>query len=445
MARLTPANVAEPTAQETISGGSYIPQKQLDVAASLPPPRLAVNPRDSQAVQAESLQRGPINEMVVPPSAQLPAGVPQPASVPQPAKRNDAVSLFQKSIAEAAQGRASEVNDFMLTLSGITDGDPVGMETFDLGFFEDGTPSISINGANVPIRHEQWMSLLTARNRARTELDERMRFDRERVKATTAVNSVIKAIPNLPVGMSELFMAQAEMDPASAMNNLSSLYVNMQKNGGVDLVGKLGAQVQAGRIAPEIDRLTREGGEEQRTVTDPLTGIPSMVKMKAQSISDRRAKELMASPKLSDKITGFAFGQIKSVFIDPMVRQERVNTRYGIFDRIAIDEQDRTSPLSLFSRLQHLAANGQGVWPVQIPIVAPSDPRYPEYLQELDAWASSLLGYDASSPESLLQMFQQQQLNLQQAPSATAPAASAPAAVGPTATTPPRRSGRTPI
>ena len=144
MARLTPTNVAEPTAPENIPAGSYIPQEQLDVAESLPPPRFAVNPRDRQAVQAE---RGSIKEMVVPPSAQTPAGVPQSV------ERKDAVSLFQKSIAEAAQGRASEVNDFMLTLSGITDGDPVGMETFDLGFFEDGTPSISINGANVPIRH----------------------------------------------------------------------------------------------------------------------------------------------------------------------------------------------------------------------------------------------------------------------------------------------------
>jgi len=440
MRNLTPSNVAESTSPENIAGGSYIPQPQLDVAETLPPPRFAVNPRDTQAVQAMQAERGSMNEMVVPTAAQ-----PVAPTGKQPYKGESAVSLFQKSIAEAAKGRASEVNDFMLTLSGITDGDPIGMETFDLGFFEDGTPSISINGANVPIRHEQWMSLLTARNRTRTELDERMRFDRERVKATTAVNSVIKAIPNLPVGMSELFMAQAEMDPASAMNNLSSLYVNMQKNGGVDLIGKLGAQVQAGRIAPERERLSKEGQEEQQTIIDPLTKIPSMVKVRAPSIANRRAKELMASAKPSDQITGFAFGQVDSMFIDPMVRQVRANTRYGVFDRIAMDEQDRTSPLSLFSRLQHLAANGQGVWPVQIPIVAPSDPLYPQYLQNLDAWASSIFGYDVSSDESVFQMFQQQQLMMQAAPSATAPAASAPSAVGPTATTPARRSGRAPI
>ena len=93
-------------------------------------------------------------------------------------------------------GQAREVNDLPLTLSGISDGDPVGMETFDLGFFEDGTPAVVINGANVPIQQSQWMALLTMRNKTREEIKSQMQFEAAKQKAKTTISAIIKSAPN---------------------------------------------------------------------------------------------------------------------------------------------------------------------------------------------------------------------------------------------------------
>jgi len=141
----TEQQVPEPVSAEAVSGGSYIPQQ--------------------------------------------PSG-PSPANVSS--QMSDA-EAFARRLAKDSKGRASNVNDFDLTMSGIVDGDPVGMETFDLGFFEDGTPAIKINGADVPIRHDQWMALLTQRNRTREQVKQQMMFDIERDRAKQGIQRIRRA------------------------------------------------------------------------------------------------------------------------------------------------------------------------------------------------------------------------------------------------------------
>ena len=77
--------------------------------------------------------------------------------IPQSEANVPTVPKFDPSV---LGGQASDVNDAFLSMNGVVNGDPIGLETFDLGFSEDGTPAITINGANIPVQHNQWMALL---------------------------------------------------------------------------------------------------------------------------------------------------------------------------------------------------------------------------------------------------------------------------------------------
>jgi hypothetical protein len=104
--------------------------------------------------------------------------------------------------------------------------------------------------------------------------------------------------------------------------------------------------------------------------------------------------------------------------LDPNIRKAFPGLRIGIFDRIGKFEQDRYSPMSLFSRLQHIAAYNGGDFPMTVPlqhagVVTPDASgqvnnavaiaQYRAYLEQLDQFATAL-GYDLSSEESLNMM-----------------------------------------
>jgi hypothetical protein len=320
------------------------------------------------------------------------------------------------------RGRASDVNDFSLTMSGIADGDPVGMETFDLGFFEDGTPAITINGANVPIRHEQWMALLTQRNRSRTELRERMQFAVNQREAMRSVKSVLAAMPSLPQGMPELFMAQAQTDPDKARDNLQRLYLEMQKNGGRDMHGQMASDLLAARIAPIQQNLFAPQGETMIEVKDQF-GNTTQEKVKLPSKAEQKSRELA---KEGNNTASYWFANAARFLPNPEIKRKAPNMRYGVFDRIVYEEADRVGPMSMFEGLKQIAANGTGVFPQQIPYresprFLQSDPnsgtpgRVPNpseqleflnYMYALDQWAANAFGTDASSRESIQAMVQ---------------------------------------
>jgi hypothetical protein len=315
-------------------------------------------------------------------------------------------------------GQAREVNDLPLTLSGISDGDPVGMETFDLGFFEDGTPAVVINGANVPIQQSQWMALLTMRNKTREEIKSQMQFEQQRARAIDSVSRITRAM-QLNAGMSELFMAQAQIDPAMAMENLNKLYVAKASGNSKNLESDIAAQITATKIAPAWKHLTEDRGEIEVEGVDPY-GNPSVQKKKLGSRAEEASRRLAAKNNREEQVAAMAFARPGDMFIDPNFRKAYPGQRIGIFDKVAQMEQDRYGPMSLFERMKGMAKHGQGVWPEQIDIVNPpmisdttsDSPRYQfggsgdflNYLQRLDQFYANIGGWDLSTPESLEQV-----------------------------------------
>lgn len=324
-----------------------------------------------------------------------------------------------RSIADARDliGRASDVNDFNLTMSGISDGDPVGMETFDLGFFEDGTPAITINGANVPIRHEQWMALLTQRNKTRSEMKARMMFEHDKRKAKDGITKILASAPSVPPQLGELLLTVADMDPATAMQETQQLLVSMSKDNGRQQIGKLSTMIQDNGVAAELSRLTRE---TEIQIGQNLDGTPIMAKT---SPARTRAAELNKDNDPRKRKTAYAISNIDSMFppkgmkSDPSVNGKPI----GIFDiMVGLDGGD-TSELSRFELLRNLAAYSD-MWPSKVdwvdaptnmggPIDMMSAPQsyaqFRNYLLELDQWANSALKWDRSDPRAVDMIMQQ--------------------------------------
>ena len=424
-----PTDVAQPMSDEMRAGGSYIDYQPEPFKLDLAP--------EPQAAPA------------------------QPSRVQQPAAPN-----IMEMSRKVREGRAREVNDLSLTISGIADGDPVGMETFDLGFFEDGTPAVVINGANVPIRHEQWMALMNMREKTRADIDAKTQFAIAQQDAMTAVAQV-EASMALPSGMAPLLYAQARNNPDAALQNLSNLYLSMQKSGGRDMMSTIARDIQDNENKNAIDYLLRPQGEQEITRPNPFnpTLAPITERVKQPSRRDAEAQRLLRSSAPHDQITANAWLRLEDMVLDPAIRVGNPTGSIGIFDRIA-RETDRTGPMSLLSRLQHLAAYHNGAWPDQttIPIESPpamgmgfggvpittaqDSQRYMDYLMRLDRFAAGAFRYQASSLESLQAianemavinaqragMGQQQQQQPQQTTITNTPASAAPTRLTPSAT-----------
>lgn len=353
---------------------------------------------------------GPAVEQPEPPA-------PIPQQTPQVMEH-----AFSRKMRDSAKGQASEINDFDLTMSGIAYGDPIGMETFDLGFFDDGTPAIVINGANVPIRHDQWMALMNMRNKTRDEVRARMEYQAQLRKANDAISKV-KASVNLPQGMAPIFEAYAQIDPPGAMKYLTDVYRSMQATGGSDLMGKMRSDIQKVENENAIGFLLRPQGKQsiERPPTYP-GGPPTIETVFTPSIRDQRVAALSKSQNSHDQITAHAYMTIEDFLLDPTYRQANPTARIGVFDRIA-RQPDRFSQMSMFSRLQHLAAYNQEPGWAKIPIVQPpvmmattawigasvaQQARYLDYLQRLDQWAASVFRYDQSNADIMQMMLLEQ-------------------------------------
>jgi len=315
------------------------------------------------------------------------------------------------------RGRASDVNDFTLTMRGISDGDPVGMETFDLGFFEDGTPAITINGANVPIRHEQWMALLTQRNKTRSEIRMRMEFEHDKRKAKDGISRILASAPSVPPQLGQLLMTIADLDPGAAMQETKQLLVSMSKDNGREQIGRLSTLVQDNAVGVEMSRLNREF--EMQIGTDEM-GDPVMGK---SSAARQRSEALAKDKDPRKRKTAYAISNIDAMFppkgmkSDPSVNGKPI----GLFDMMLGMDGGDTSDLSRFDLLRHLAAYSD-LWPTKVdwmdtPVYSdfvpgrPVNPnevaKFRNYLLELDQWASTALKWDRSDPRAIDMMLNQ--------------------------------------
>jgi hypothetical protein len=360
----TEQQVPEPVSAEAVSGGSYIPQQ--------------------------------------------PSG-PSPANVSS--QMSDA-EAFARRLANDSKGRASNVNDFDLTMSGIVDGDPVGMETFDLGFFEDGTPAIKINGADVPIRHDQWMALLTQRNRTREQVKQQMMFDIERDRAKQGIQRILASAPSVPPQLGNLLMTIADTDPGLAMRETSDLLASMAKDNGRSQSNRLGSLLQDSAVSSVESML-------ESTVYEPNpNGYGEPIRT---TPIQKRVSELSKDPDQRKKVSAYALQNYRSLMppkgfkASPEINGQPV----GFLDITAMQGAD-IGPLSQFDMLRHLAAYS-GVWPesvswqdppafnpnAQVKVNPAEVAKFREYLTRLDAWASRALKWDYSSPQSIDMMMQQ--------------------------------------
>lgn len=353
-------SVSDPSSPEMIAGGSYIPQDQ-DVQAQIP---------------------------------SIPGYSP-----------------------DDLDGNASDVNDAFLSMNGIVNGDPIGMETFDLGFFEDGTPAIKINGANIPIEHNQWMALLTQRQKSRSEMKARAQFEVQRQKAKTGITKILASAPNIPPQLGQLLLTIADMDPETAMQETQQLLVSMSKDNGRQQISKLSTMIQDNAVSSELSRLTRE---METQVGEDVAGTPIMVKT---SPVRSRASALSKDQDPRKRKTAYAISNIDSMFppkgmkADPSINGKPV----GVFDIMALMDGADTSELSRFELLRHLAAYSD-LWPSKVDWVDDPTPmqgqagvqfnpndinKFRNYLLELDQWASSALKWDRSDPRTIDFIMQQ--------------------------------------
>ena len=207
---MSPQEIAAPADPAMQPGGSYM--NPLDPVTKFMPSEPPAVSRDSAPIPAPAPSSAP--------------AAPSPMQAAPAPTMNDEMS-------KASRGLLSQdYNDVFETMNGIVNGDPIGMETFDLGFYEDGTPALVINGTPVPVRHEQWMALMTQRSKMREELRAQAMFANDVQKAQEAIAKVGASIPSMPRPMIDLFMSQASINPQRALENLSSSYVAMQKDGG---------------------------------------------------------------------------------------------------------------------------------------------------------------------------------------------------------------------
>jgi len=334
---------------------------------------------------------------------------PQPiASAERPSALNTQAYEDQAQFDAIAKGKASEVNDFDLTMAGIYAGDPVGMETFDLGFYGDGTPAIVINGAPVPIQMEQWAGLAEMRTKTRQHVAETMRFNAAKSKAQTAITKVTRAIPNLPAGLAELLMASSEINPDYAITQLSNLLLNNKMDGNRRQIGELSSGMLDASISNTMGSLSKSSGTE--LVENPNNKFADPQKVPAPSPIQKALRDLDASPSPSSNATKYAIVDLGNMFPSPQYSMATAGGRQSAFMRMANEGNDTAAGGSFFAKLQNLAAYSK-LFPDVIPVVNvptditdPSDPRIGqlrEYLRSLDMYAVRYLHYTPSNDQEL--------------------------------------------
>jgi hypothetical protein len=343
----------------------------------------------------------------------MPEAVAGGSYIPQPSATASSSALpnttapsnpLADQIAKDAKGRVSQdVPDFMLAAEGIVNGDPAGMEAFDLGFFEDGTPAITIAGASIPIRHEQWMALLTQRNVMRKELRARMDFEVERKRAKDGIGKVLASAPSVPPQLGQLLLTLADMNPPAAVQETSQLLVSMSSDNGKAQIGRISDYLQATAVENDMNRLFTEYEDEIGNKTSQAKAFSTRVKA---APADGKPNP----DQRRNNMTAFAVDNLPNMYPPKGLKASTGGASLGIFD-IILSEGADTSELSRFDQLRILAANAGELWggmsvaeqnPPPVNAVGPqSVEQFRKYLISLDEWSSKALKWDRSRPESI--------------------------------------------
>jgi len=313
----------------------------------------------------------------------------------------------QESNRQRATGTASEVHDLFLTMNGVVNGDPVGMETFDLGFYEDGTPAIFINGAPVPIEHNQWMALMSARDKSRGELKQRIEFGKRRTDAKSLLGTARAAIPQLQGSGAVYFdalMALAEYDPNAVIQKISEFGVDFEKDQGREALGETTFYLKLNQMKPSMDRYFGKTITEQDR-KNALLGK----ELTATGMSGVETAAATARGASNNELA-YALFNVESMMYPPQALKARNGKPLGFIDAMAMRGYDMSPGVSQFAMLEALAGSGDPLFGgMVVPKVnAPTQGasaeevlQYREYLVRLDNWAVNALHWDRSTPEAI--------------------------------------------
>jgi hypothetical protein len=249
---------------------------------------------------------------------------------------------------------------------------------------------------------DQWMSLLTMREKTRAEVRQKVAFEKKRKDSVDAVSKLLKTVPLEP-GLAELFSAQAQIDPARAIENMQRVYVALKTNGSRTLKKDMTGQLQESRILPELQRIMTKRGKRQTTDANLNT-----VTVEIPSLVQENAERLLSSGDDSDQFAGFAIQQVANMYLSPELKTAHSEEQFGFFDRLATDGGAPFSQMGMYERMRAITSVQNTIWPngAMIPKMDPPTdpakiPEFRQYLTRLDEWAANNFGYSISTPAAI--------------------------------------------
>ncbi len=316
----------------------------------------------------------------------------------------------RKQIESVVKGRAPNIGDPFLAMRGIVNGDPIGMETFDLGFFDDGTPAININGGSIPVDQSMWMAILNARVATRDEMERRMEHATKVQKTSEMVSKVLRANPNINPDLRDGLIGLTDVYPDFVTEQLFRLSANSAYDGGRTQGNELQAlkmdtlgQATASRILSSRARPVDMNNPQERemAILTRATEIPM------PSIRDEAVAKAMSSGKSSHAaalgtLEFFAGGGDKR-----RSRAQRGLQTTGLFDITLEADNNAGENPTLWWAMQ--IASDRNMWgddAVDIPINVARPEDVLGYMAQLQSFFSMKFGYgpsDAMSTQSAAQ------------------------------------------
>lgn len=319
--------------------------------------------------------------------------------------RTQAAQAQDTPVSRAVKGQLSEEADVLLAMQGIVNGDPVGMEMYDMGFFEDGTPALRINNTPIPIDMQTWMSMVSMRERTREDIRARVIHERKVMETQTALDNAIKAMPKLPQESRDVLNAMKNDYPEWAAQQIARLAFNLEGDGGLTQQIELGAEFQnymggnwnkrkgspRKQFVPISERIQRGMAPDQEYLNMPSELESAQMDAMSNGDLDMHAA-LNVMPW---------FAQIGAQA--RVARAQRGMMTAGIFDICADFDQNRNTASSLLGRLMLAASNGSvnGADNVPIPSQMTNAAEALPYLTKLQQWAQRNWGYSDNDPKSL--------------------------------------------
>jgi hypothetical protein len=359
-------------------------------------PKTSPKPRPSNAPE-------PVLDREFDPDGRMSSSVVgQPKSV-APAREPESPAEW---VPKVSQGLISEEGELEDVMSGIQDGDPVGMESFDLGFFGDGTPAVIVKGRGIPVDKGMWMSLAQQRRMMREDILQRTMFQGDVNKAMSDFGKIRAVAPMMQGPLGDSIATLIQMDPKAGTQATQRALIAMETDGGNALHSDVASDIQKRRNEASLGWLTRAKG---KVAMENPNGFGEPIMVDKQSVRDEEIERLKKMQGKDADIALVAWQRIEDMVPDPAMRRMNPRGNLGFVQTHLELGRDVVSDMSALSRLEHLASMSGAQWTKTIPRESvPTDPndvegkrRYLRYLQEVDAWASNAFGWDLSRGDAL--------------------------------------------